>query len=59
MIGVVLGMLFGLGVIGGLPKLGLPGLSIPGIDANGGGDVDVDGGADHKDNSGVVVDNST
>lgn len=29
LLGVILGMLFGLGVLGGLPKFGLPGFSLP------------------------------
>lgn len=45
-------MLFGLGVIGGLPHLGLPGLSLPGVNLPGvnipgiNGGINVDGDLD-------------
>ena len=59
--GVVLGMLFGLGVIGGLNKPDL-GIHLPSLNAGGG--VHINGGGDAKINGGVgdnevVIDGAT
>lgn len=41
--GTILGMLFGLGVIGGLPKLGFPGFGLPGLPDIDLPDIDIPG----------------